>query len=125
MNEIGKIYKRPWGYYEALNIDPFCQIKKITVLPKQKLSLQKHFKRQEHWIIVKGEALITLNDTIKTYHTGEYIFIPQEALHRIENVSLEPVIIAEIQLGSYFGEDDIVRFDDIYGRALNPKKGSF
>lgn len=106
----------PWGKWEVLLDEKCCKVKKITVLPGKRLSYQKHFKRQEHWMVVEGTATVTLNDEIKTIKTGEYIDIPQEAAHRIANEENEPMVFIEIQRGTYFGEDDIVRLQDDYGR---------
>ncbi len=116
LNEVGKIYKRPWGTYQTLKISDNCQVKWIEVFPNGKLSLQKHFKRSEHWIVVKGKPLITLGTTKKEYKENDHLFIPQEAIHRIENPSKDKVIIVEAQIGSYLGEDDIERLEDIYNR---------
>lgn len=106
----------PWGRWEVLLDEASCKVKKITVLPGKRLSYQKHFKRQEHWMVVEGVAKVTLNDEIHVVKTGEYIDIPQEAAHRIANESNAPLVFIEIQRGSYFGEDDIVRLQDDYGR---------
>jgi mannose-6-phosphate isomerase len=112
-----KIYKRPWGTYQTLKITQGCQVKWLEVYPKSKLSLQKHLKRAEHWIIIEGNPLITIDNTKKIYNKNDHIFIPQESVHRIENETDKSVIIVEVQLGSYLGEDDIVRLEDIYGRT--------
>ena len=112
-----KIYKRPWGTYQTLKLSSNCQVKWIEVNPKSKLSLQKHQKRAEHWIVVKGQPKITINSRKKNYKKNEHIFIPKKTIHRIENVSkVSKVILVEVQLGSYLGEDDIIRIEDIYGR---------
>jgi mannose-6-phosphate isomerase-like protein (cupin superfamily) len=116
INEIGKVYTRPWGFYKTLELAHGYQVKTITVNPGGRLSLQKHFKREEHWVVVKGCPTITIDDSVKVYAVGEAVFIPLEAWHRLENLSQEPATIIETQLGSYLGEDDIVRKDDIYGR---------
>ena len=106
----------PWGHWEVLLDETSCKVKKITVLPGKRLSYQKHFKRQEHWMVVEGVAKVTLNTQEHILKSGEYIDIPQEAAHRIANESSEPLVFIEIQRGSYFGEDDIVRLQDDYGR---------
>lgn len=116
-NEENKIYTRPWGTYQTLKINETCQVKWIEVNPKSKLSLQKHQKRSEHWIVAQGHPIITIDKSKKTYNTNDHVFIPKEAIHRIENESDEKVIIVEVQIGSYLGEDDIIRIDDIYGRT--------
>lgn len=117
INEIGKIYERPWGTYKTLELGNGFQVKIITVNPGGKLSLQKHAKRSEHWIVVQGALNITVNSDIKSYNIGEHLYIPIEALHRMENITNQPAAIIEVQVGSYLGEDDIVRVDDVYGRS--------
>jgi len=116
INEINKIYTRPWGTYQTLHLDAIYQIKIITVSPGGKLSLQKHSKRAEHWVVTEGQPTITIDDNVKVYKTNDHVFIPIEALHRIENTTAEIAQIVEVQVGTYLGEDDIVRIDDIYGR---------
>ncbi len=112
-----KKYIRPWGTYQTLKISQNCQVKWIEVNPKSKLSLQKHLKRSEHWVIVEGNPLITINNTKKNYNKNDHVFIPKEAIHRIENETDQIVIIVEVQIGSYLGEDDIIRLEDMYGRS--------
>jgi mannose-6-phosphate isomerase-like protein (cupin superfamily) len=107
---------RPWGSFEILLDDPKCKVKKIIVKPGQRLSYQKHFKRKETWVIVQSTATITLDGKIKDYPEGEVAFIPCEAAHRIENKTKQDVIFIEVQQGTYFGEDDIERLEDDYGR---------
>lgn len=109
--------QRPWGTFEILYEDKNCKIKKITVLPEQKLSYQLHKKRQEFWTIVEGEGLAIVEDLSVDLPRGVSICIPKETKHRaINNSKKENLIFIEIQTGSYFGEDDIVRFEDDYGR---------
>ncbi len=116
INEIGEIYERPWGTYQTLCQDFGYQAKIICVKPEGRLSLQKHFKRSEHWVVVAGKPTITINDSTKEYKVGDYVYIPLEAVHRLENFTNEMVKIIEVQIGNYLGEDDIVRLDDIYHR---------
>jgi mannose-6-phosphate isomerase len=116
-NEVGKTYERPWGKYKTLAIDFKYQLKTISIKPGGRLSLQKHLKRSEHWIIIQGQPTITIAATIEIKHPGEHVFIPLNAAHRIENFTNETVIIIEVQIGEYFGEDDIIRLEDIYGRT--------
>ena len=116
LNEVGKIYHRPWGTYRTLEIADGYQVKIITVNSNSKLSLQKHFKRAEHWVVVKGELIATIGDKVKTVKVNESVYIPLNTKHRIENRTDQPAAFVEVQVGSYLGEDDIVRFDDIYGR---------
>lgn len=117
VNIVGKVYQRPWGTYKTLELAEGYQVKIITVNPKQRLSLQKHFKRAEYWTVVKGEPTITVGESTKNYKIGDSIYIPVETLHRMENKTSEPTQIVEVQIGSYLGEDDIVRVEDVYGRA--------
>ena len=117
MDNHAKSATPPWGKWEVLLDEAHYKVKRITVLPGKRLSYQKHFKRQEHWMIVEGEALVTLNDQIHLLKAGQYIDIPLEAPHRIANEGKTPMTFIEIQSGSYFGEDDIVRLQDDYGRG--------
>lgn len=108
---------RPWGDFEVLRDTDAFKSKVIHVLPGQRLSYQSHAKRAEHWIIIRGQAEVTLNDQIFRPKAGEHIFIPQGAKHRMSNPGTEPVEFVEVQVGSYFGEDDIVRYQDDYKRG--------
>lgn len=116
INEVGKIYERPWGAYQTLAFGEGYQVKVITVNPGGCLSLQKHFKRAEHWVVVKGRPTLTIGEDISDYEANRHVFIPIEEIHRMENRTEEPVEIVEVQVGSYLGEDDIVRLEDIYDR---------
>lgn len=109
--------ERPWGSYTVIADEPNYKLKQLLVKPDSRLSLQRHFKREEHWIILSGEADITLGNTCELYKAGSYIFIPLKSWHRIANSQKENVILVEVQCGSYFGEDDIERSQDDYGRA--------
>ena len=115
-NEIGKIYERPWGTYKTIELGDGFQVKIITVNPGGRLSLQKHFKRSEHWTVVQGEPSITVGDSVKSYNANDAVYIPVETAHRMENATDNPAAIIEVQIGSYLGEDDIERIDDVYGR---------
>jgi mannose-1-phosphate guanylyltransferase/mannose-1-phosphate guanylyltransferase/mannose-6-phosphate isomerase len=108
--------ERPWGRFEVLLDTDHFKSKRITVLPKQTLSYQSHAKRAEHWIVVKGVAEVTLDDVTKTLKAGEHIFIPLGAKHRMANPGQDNLEFIEVQTGTYFGEDDIVRYSDAYGR---------
>ncbi|MFT8542733.1 mannose-1-phosphate guanylyltransferase/mannose-6-phosphate isomerase [Acetobacter sp.] len=108
---------RPWGHYEALTAGHRFQVKKIVVQPGQKLSLQKHYHRAEHWVVVEGTALVTRGVEQVIVRENESIYLPLGSLHRLENPGCMPVTLIEVQSGSYLGEDDIVRFDDIYSRT--------
>jgi len=108
---------RPWGYFCVLADEPDHKVKRIIVYPKQRLSLQRHKHRTEHWYIAKGEAVVTCNNEEIPLKAGQAVDIPQGAWHRIMNTGDEDLIIIEIQTGVYFGEDDIERSEDDYGRA--------
>lgn len=107
---------RPWGEYWVLEDNEFYKVKRIIINPGQRLSLQYHHHRSEVWTIVSGVGTITIDDIVKDYKIGEVAEIPQGAHHRIENKTDLPVIFIEVQFGTYFGEDDIVRIEDDYNR---------
>jgi glycosyltransferase involved in cell wall biosynthesis/mannose-6-phosphate isomerase-like protein (cupin superfamily) len=109
--------RTPWGKWEVLLDAPDCKVKRITVEPGRRLSYQKHFRRQEHWYVVSGQALVTLDGRGIPLQSGQAVDIPRRAAHRIENTGESPLIFIETQTGSYFGEDDIIRLEDDYGRA--------
>jgi mannose-1-phosphate guanylyltransferase/mannose-6-phosphate isomerase len=111
-----KVY-RPWGHYEGIDVGDRFQVKRITVKPGEKLSLQMHHHRAEHWVVVSGTARVTCGDTVKLLSENESTYIPIGMNHRLENPGKLPLHIIEVQSGSYLGEDDIVRFEDIYSRA--------
>jgi mannose-1-phosphate guanylyltransferase/mannose-6-phosphate isomerase len=108
---------RPWGWYEGIDAGPRFQVKRIMVKPGAKLSLQMHHHRAEHWVVVKGTALVTRGDETFMLSENESTYIPIGVTHRLENPGRLPLEIIEVQSGSYLGEDDIVRFDDIYQRS--------
>ena len=108
---------RPWGSYQTTDADERFQVKRLTVNPGQILSLQMHHHRAEHWVVVKGTAEITIDDEIKTLSENESCYIPIRSTHRLKNPGKIPLHIIEVQSGSYLGEDDIVRFEDTYGRS--------
>ncbi len=107
---------RPWGAYESIDAGERHQVKHITVKPGQRLSLQQHSKRAEHWIVVRGTAQVTRGEEVFTLHENQSTYIPLGTKHRLENPTDQPLHLIEVQSGSYLGEDDIVRFDDKYGR---------
>lgn len=107
----------PWGKWEVLLDESRYKVKRITVEPGNRLSYQKHFKRAEHWVVVEGEGIVILDGKKKSLKKGESIDIPREAAHRIGNAGEKPLVFIEIQYGDYFGEDDIVRLEDDYGRG--------
>ncbi|MXV36056.1 MULTISPECIES: mannose-1-phosphate guanylyltransferase/mannose-6-phosphate isomerase [unclassified Saccharibacter] len=107
---------RPWGFYESLNKGERFQVKRIQVSPGEKLSLQKHFHRAEHWVVVEGTALVTRDDENVLVRENESIYLPLGCVHRLENPGRIPLVLIEVQSGSYLGEDDIVRLQDVYQR---------
>lgn len=107
---------RPWGFYEVLSDKEDHKVKRITVEPGKRLSLQRHKQRREHWFVVRGESIVTVGDMEIKATGGQAIDIPQGLLHRIFNTGKENLVYIEVQLGSYFGEDDIERVEDDYGR---------
>lgn len=111
--EIGE---RPWGRYFTLEDEKNFKLKRIEVQPGQRLSYQYHHHRQEHWTVIQGAANVTINGEVFRLSYGESIFIPQGAKHRIENPTDELLVFIEVQTGTYFGEDDIVRIEDDYNR---------
>lgn len=107
---------RPWGHYDSIDNGERYQVKRITVKPGASLSLQMHYHRAEHWIVVKGTAIVTLDETRKVVSENESVYIPCGSKHRLTNPGSIPLELIEVQSGSYLGEDDIVRFEDTYGR---------
>jgi mannose-1-phosphate guanylyltransferase/mannose-6-phosphate isomerase len=107
---------RPWGYYQGVDKGTRFQVKRIVVKPDGKLSLQKHFHRAEHWVVVHGTAAVTVNERELVIHENESVYIPIGAVHRLANPGRIPLELIEVQVGSYLGEDDIVRLDDVYHR---------
>ena len=109
---------RPWGFYEVISEDgQDHKVKRITVWPGKRLSLQVHARRKEHWLIVSGRARITLDGDNREIAAGESVDIPIKTPHRIENIADVPLVFIEVQQGDYFGEDDIIRLDDDFGRT--------
>ena len=112
-----EISSRPWGYYKTMVLNDFFQSKIIYVLPNQVLSLQSHERREEHWTIITGKGIVQLDKSERTVQPGDTVYVPKSCKHRIKNTSQKELLIfSEIQLGDYFGEDDIMRYEDIYGR---------
>jgi len=108
---------RPWGHYVVLADEADHKVKRIVVEPGKRLSLQRHEHRREHWHMISGTAEVTCGDERVRLVDGQSIDIPQGAIHRVENVGTEPVVFIEVQRGTYFGEDDIERLEDDFGRA--------
>ncbi len=110
--------ERPWGNYTVLDDEALDhKVKRIVVRPGKRLSYQRHAKRAEHWFIVSGTATVTLDDVVSEVRAGESIDIPTESAHRIANEGGTDVVVIEVQQGTYFGEDDIVRLEDDFGRV--------
>ncbi|PVE22128.1 hypothetical protein DC522_22720 [Microvirga sp. KLBC 81] len=106
----------PWGWYQRIDHGSRFQVKRIMVKPGGRLSLQKHHHRAEHWVVVKGTAEVTVNENVSLVHENESIYIPIGSMHRLVNPGRIPLEVIEVQVGSYTGEDDIIRVEDIYGR---------
>ena len=107
---------RPWGWFESLAMGEGFQVKRIHVKPGAALSLQSHQRRSEHWIVVEGTARVTIDDTVQTMAEGQSVYVPLGARHRLENPGEFPMVLIEVQIGTYLGEDDIVRYEDLYAR---------
>lgn len=117
MNNSPKYDERPWGNFTVLDEGETFKVKRIEVYAGKRLSYQKHAQRAEHWYIVQGQATVTLDGKDLALQAGEAVDIPIGTAHRIENPGSEKVIFIEVQRGTYFGEDDIVRLEDDYGRG--------
>ena len=111
-----RVVYRPWGHYDSIDVGDRDQVKRITVKPGAKLSLQKHYHRSEHWIVVRGTAKVYKGDKIILLSENESTYIALGEVHALENPGKIPLELIEVQTGSYLGEDDIVRLDDRYGR---------
>jgi mannose-1-phosphate guanylyltransferase/mannose-6-phosphate isomerase len=107
---------RPWGWFESLALEDRFQVKRICIKPGAALSLQSHKHRSEHWIVVEGTAKVTIDDEIKLVSEGQSVYVPLGAKHRMENPSKFPMVLIEVQIGTYLGEDDIIRYEDVYAR---------
>lgn len=108
---------RPWGWFETLALSDRFQVKRIVVHPGASLSLQSHFHRSEHWIVVSGTAKVTVNEEVRLLTENQSVYIPLGAVHRMENPGRVPMVLIEVQTGAYLGEDDIIRYEDIYARG--------
>jgi mannose-6-phosphate isomerase len=113
----GEADQRPWGDYLVLEDSPSHKVKRITVTPGHRLSYQRHARRSEHWFVVAGVGVVTLDGSDTAVAAGHSVDIPQGTAHRIRNDGTDPVVFVEVQTGDYFGEDDIVRLEDDYGRT--------
>lgn len=112
---------RPWGKFTVLEEGDRYKIKQIVVDPKQRLSSQMHYHRSEHWIVVTGVAKVKIGGQEQLVHENQSVYVPKSQVHRLENPGKVPLELIEVQVGEYVGEDDIVRFDDIYGRLTDGK----
>jgi len=112
---------RPWGWYESLALGERFQVKRIVVLPGGALSLQSHRHRAEHWIVVEGTAKVTIDADVRLIAENQSVYIPLGAVHRLENPSKVNMVLIEVQTGSYLGEDDIIRYEDVYARGQGAK----
>ena len=113
-----EVFRRPWGFYKTTVYNDFYQAKVISVKPGGKLSLQSHRHREEHWVVVHGKGTVQIDGTFVNVSTGSSVFLPKGCRHRVTNTDAkENLIISEIQIGDYLGEDDIIRYEDIYGRV--------
>ena len=111
-----EIVNRPWGTYQTILRGDSYQVKRIVVYPNSKLSLQSHNHRSEHWIIVDGEGTVTLGEKQLTLTKDKSVYIPVQEKHRMTNLTNKNIVFIEVQNGDYLGEDDIIRYEDIYGR---------
>jgi mannose-6-phosphate isomerase len=115
--------ERPWGKFTTLLVREGCKVKEIEVNPGERLSYQSHSKRKEKWVVFEGIATVTLNERVYVLHPGDSIEIPVEAKHRVQNNEKKQVLkFVEVQTGTYFGEDDIIRYEDDYGRTKQKKR---
>ncbi len=118
-DQIGRRNERPWGAWTVLETGPGYKVKRLEVLPGKRLSLQKHFYRSEHWVVVQGAARVTKGDGVFLQDTNQWTFIPVETVHRLENPDSALLVLIEVQSGSDLCEADIVRLEDDFGRPLS------
>ena len=118
-DHIGHRHERPWGAWTVLETGPEYKVKRIEVLPGKRLSLQKHFHRSEHWVVVQGTARVTKADGVFLMEQNQSTFIPLGAVHRVENPDSGPLVLIEVQSGKDLRETDIVRLEDDFGRPLS------
>jgi mannose-1-phosphate guanylyltransferase len=116
LTELPATVHRPWGCYATLKQEDGYQVKRLTVAPGQKLSLQYHHKRAEHWVVTQGKAIVQVGDEEFETGPGEYRYIPRGEKHRLTNIGKMELVLIEVQVGGYLGEEDIVRIEDVYGR---------
>ena len=113
---MDSVVKKPWGEFEIISSGKNYLLKKIIVNPGGVLSLQSHKFRSEHWVSVEGTAKVTIGKKVQLITEGQSVYIPVGEVHRLENPGSSPIVLIEIQIGSYLGEDDIIRYEDIYSR---------
>ncbi len=116
-DQIGHRHERPWGAWTVLETRPGYKVKRLEVLPGKRLSLQKHFHRSEHWVVVQGTARVTNGDRVFLLETNQWTFIPEETIHRLESPDSGPLVVIEVQSGNDLRETDIVRLEDDFGRC--------
>jgi mannose-6-phosphate isomerase-like protein (cupin superfamily) len=109
--------ERPWGGFEVLHDGTAFKVKILTVLPGKRLSLQSHEKREENWVVTQGTAFVQIDDEYLELASGQHVFIPTTVKHRLENRGEQTLVLVETQTGSYFGEDDIIRYEDDFQRS--------
>lgn len=114
--EHRRVY-RPWGYYQGVDLGSRYQVKRLVVKPGAKLSLQKHYHRAEHWVVVHGTAEVTVDNTVTVVQENQSVYLPLGCVHRLVNPGKILLELIEVQVGSYLGEDDIVRLEDVYNRV--------
>ena len=115
-----EVYNKPWGFYKSVLLSSHAQAKVITLFPDSEISLQEHMHREEHWVVIKGVGKVVCSNDLFDIKAGGYIKIPKRMKHKIINTSVKDnLVFSEVQLGEYFGEDDIIRFEDMYGRIKN------
>ena len=114
---VGETDERPWGTYVVLDDEESHKVKRITVKKDRRLSYQRHERRSEHWFVISGAGVVVLNGAEESVGPGSIVDVPQGCAHRISNNGDEDLVFIEVQHGEYFGEDDIIRLDDDYGRA--------
>ncbi len=115
-DQIGQRHERPWGAWTVLETGPGYKVKRLEIHPGKRLSLQKHFHRSEHGVVVQGTARVTNGDSVFLLETNQWTFIPIETVHRVENPDSSPLVLIEVQSGNDLRESDIVRFEDDFGR---------
>ncbi len=118
-DQIGQRHERPWGAWTVLETGPGYKVKRLEILPGKRLSLQKHFHRSEHWVVVQGIARVTNGDRVFLLERNQSTFIPLGAVHRLENPDSCPLVLMEVQNGNDLRETDIVRLEDDFGRPLS------